>query len=125
MTRTLAALAATLTLCVAGSADAACRFDAARIYFGSESTMRGEVDSGKICGFALSGGGSTGSGEFRVSQPPRHGAAAIGETYAMPAVGYRSAAGYRGADEFVVTFVGGRVGQSEQPGSIHVYVDVK
>ena len=44
----------------------------------------------------------------------------------MPVVGYRSAAGYRGPDEFVVSFVGGNVARALiRPSSIHVYLDVQ
>lgn len=123
--RQLAFLTTALLLALGGSSQAACRFDDAKIYFGFESPMKGEADSGKPCGFALSATGSAGGQSFRITQPPRHGAAAIGEDNGMPVVGYRSAAGYRGPDEFLVAFVGGNSRTPEQPSSIRVTLDVK
>jgi hypothetical protein len=123
--REFAMLTTALLLALGGSSQAACRFGDARIYFGFESPMKGEADSGKPCGFALSAAGSAGGSAFRVAQPPRHGAAAIGEDNGMPVVAYRSAAGYRGPDEFVVTFVGGNSRTPDQPSSIRVTLDVK
>ncbi len=123
--RGLAVLTTALLLSLGGASQAACRFDEARIYFGFESPMKGEADSGKPCGFALSAAGPAGGRSFGIAQSPRHGAAAIGEDNGMPVVGYRSAAGYRGPDEFVVTFVGGDIRRPERASSIHVYLDVK
>jgi len=123
--RKLAMLTTAALLALGGSSQAACRFGDAKIYFGFESPMKGEADSGKPCGFALSAAGSAGGRSFRIAQPPRHGAAAIGEDNAMPVVGYRSAANYRGPDEFLVTFVGGSSRTPDQPSSIRVTLDVK
>ena len=116
---------AALALVAADSARAACQFEPARIGYGFESTMKGEANSGKPCGFALTAAGPAGASGFRVVQPPHHGVAGVGESYGMPVIGYRSVASYRGPDEFVVTFVGGVFGQPAQPGSIRVQLDVK
>ena len=43
----------------------------------------------------------------------------------MPVIAYRSAAGYRGPDEFIVSFMGGDIRRPLAPSSIHVYLDVK
>ena len=48
--RTLAVLTTTLLLALSGSSQAVCRFDSGKIFFGAETPMRGEADSGKPCG---------------------------------------------------------------------------
>jgi hypothetical protein len=123
--RTLAVLTTTLLLALSGSSQAVCRFDSGKIFFGAETPMRGEADSGKPCGFEMSSALSSRSGSFRVAQPPLHGVAGIGDNGGMPVVAYRSAAGYRGSDEFVVSFMGGDIRLREAPSAIHVYIDVK
>lgn len=123
--RVLAGLTTALLALLGGSSQAACRFDDAKVYFGFESPMKGEADSGKPCGFALSAAGHAGGSSFRVAQPPRHGAAGVGDNSGMPVIAYRSAAGYRGPDEFVVTFVGGDTRRPQLASGIHVYLDVR
>lgn len=123
--RSLAMLTTALLLALGGSTQAACRFDFAKIYFGFENPMKGEADSGKPCGFALSAALSAGGHAFRIAQSPHHGAAGIGDDSGMPVIGYRSAANYRGPDDFLVTFVGGNLRVPDQPSSIRVTLDVK
>lgn len=123
--RSLATVTAALLLALGGSAQAVCRFDDARFYFGFETPIKGEADSGKPCGFGLGAAGTAGSRSYRVAQPPHHGAAAIGDNSGAPVIAYRSAAGYRGPDEFVVTFLGGDIRLHDQESRIHVYLDVK
>jgi len=119
--RGLAMLTTALLLALGGASQAACRFDYGRLYFGFENPLKGEAESGKPCGFALSAALSAGGHGFRVAQPPQHGVADSG----MPVVGYRSAAGYRGPDEFVVNFTGGNARVHDLASGIHVYLDVK
>ena len=114
-----------LLLCLGGSSHAACRFDVAGIYIGFESPIRGEADSGKICGFGSMGMHGAKQDSFRVAQPPHHGVAGVGDNSGMPVIGYRSAAGYRGPDEFIVSFIGGGPRTPDQESSLHVYLDVK
>jgi len=121
----LAILTTALSLAQGGASEAACRFDYGRLYFGFENPLKGEADSGKPCGFALSAAMSAGGHGFRIAQPPQHGVAGIGDDNGMPVVGYRSAAGYRGADEFVVNFTGGNARVHDLASGIHVYLDVK
>ena len=123
--RSLATVTAALLLALGGSAQAVCRFDYGRLYFGFENPLKGEAESGKPCGFALSAAMSAGGHGFRIAQPPQHGAAGIGDDGGMPVVGYRSAAGYRGPDEFVVNFTGGNARVHDLASGIHVYLDVK
>jgi len=123
--RGLAMLTTALLLALGGASEAACRFDLGKIYFGFETPVRGEADSGKPCGFALSAAGTAGSSAFHVARPPQHGVAITGDNAGMPVIGYRSAAGYRGPDEFVVSFVGGDIRLRDQESGIHVYLDVK
>lgn len=123
--RSLVALAPALLLAFAGSSEAACQFDLGKIYFGFESPMRGQADSGKPCGFALSSASTAGSSAYHVSQPPHHGVAGIGDNGGMPVIAYRSAAGYHGPDEFVVSFMGGDIRRPDMESSIHVYLDVQ
>ena len=123
--RELAMLTTALLLALGGSSQAACRFDYARLYFGFENPLKGDADSGKACGFGLSAAMSAGGNSFRIAQPPHHGVAGIADSSGMPVVGYRSAAGYRGPDEFIVSFVGGNARMSDQASGVHVYVDVR
>jgi hypothetical protein len=123
--RKLAVLTTALLLSAGGSSQAACHFDLAMIHFGFENPMRGEADSGKPCGFAVSTAGSAGVGSFQIARPPRHGVAGTGENSGMPVIGYRSAPGYRGPDEFVVAFIGGNARMQGQETSLHVHLDVK
>jgi hypothetical protein len=111
--------------CLGGSLHAACRFDPAHFYIGFESPIRGEADSGKPCGFGSMAMYGARDSSFRVAQPPRHGVAGIGDSSGMPVVGYRSAAGYRGPDEFIVSFVAGGPRTPDLESTIHVYLDVK
>ncbi len=123
--RKLAVLTTALALSLGGSSQAACRFDFAKLYFGFENPTKLEADSGKACGFGISSTMSAGTHSYRIAQPPQHGVAGIGDDSGMPVVGYRSAAGYRGADEFVVSFVGGNARVPDQASSIRVHVDVQ
>jgi hypothetical protein len=123
--RSLAALMTALLLTLGGDSQAACRFDSTKLYFGFDNPAKLEADSGKPCGFAMSSTRSAGSHAYRIAQPPHHGVAGIGDDNGMPVVGYRSAAGYRGADEFVVTFVGGNARVPDQASTIHVSVNVE
>ena len=123
--RGLAMLTTALLLALGGVSQAACRFDYGRLYFGFENPLKGEAESGKPCGFALSAALSAGGHGFRVAQPPQHGVAGIADDSGMPVVGYRSAAGYRGPDEFVVNFTGGNARVHDLASGIHVYLDVK
>ena len=123
--RRFAMLTIALILSSGGASQAQCRLELGKIYFGFENPMRGEVESGKPCGFALSSAGTAASGSYHVTQPPQHGVAGIGDDGGMPVVGYRSAAGYRGPDEFVVSFTGGDIRRPLAPSSIRVYLEVK
>ena len=123
--RGVAVLTTALLLALGGSSQAACRFDYSRLYFGFENPLKGEADSGKPCGFGLSAALSAGGHGFRIAQPPHHGAAGIGDSTGMPVVGYRSAAGYRGPDEFLVSFVGGNARVHDLESGIRVHVDVR
>lgn len=123
--RRLGILTITLILASGGASQAACQLQLGKIYFGFENPMRGEADSGKPCGFALSSAGTAASGAFHVTRAPQHGVAGIGDNGGMPVVGYRSTAGYHGPDEFIVSFMGGDIRKTEAPSSIHVYLDVK
>ena len=95
-----------------------------RLYFGFENPFKGEAENGKPCGFALS---SAERGRLKGSMSPdrRSMASQSGDNAGMPVIGYRSAAGYRGPDEFVVSFVGGDIRLHDQESGIHVYLDVK
>ena len=123
--RGFAGAATALLLSLSGSSQAACRFDFAKLYFGFENPTKLHADSGTACGFAISSTMSAGTHSYRVAQPPHHGVAGIADNSGMPVVGYRSAAGYRGPDEFLVSFVGGNARVPDQASSIHVYVDVQ
>jgi len=123
--RGFAVLTTALLLSLGGSSQADCRFDFAKVYFGFETPMKGEADSGKPCGFGLGSAMSAGSHGFRIAQPPQHGVAGVGDNGGMPVVGYRSAAGYRGPDEFVVSFVGGNMRVHDLASTIRVDLDVK
>jgi hypothetical protein len=123
--RELAMLTTALLLALGGSSQAACQWDPAKIYFGFDTPMRGEAESGKPCGFSMGTVMSAGTHGFQIAQPPHHGAAGVGDDGGMPVVGYRSAAGYRGPDEFVVNFFGGNQRVHDLASSIHIYLDVK
>ncbi|MGO4871173.1 MAG: hypothetical protein ACLPGW_11275 [Roseiarcus sp.] len=123
--RSLAVLTTALLLSLGGSSQATCRFEFATLHFGFENPVKGDADSGKACGFSVSAAGQTGVGSFRIARPPQHGVAGLAEDSGMPVVGYRSAAGYRGPDEFVVTFVGGNARVQAMATSVHVYLDVR
>jgi hypothetical protein len=123
--RSLATLTTALLLTLGGSSHAACRFDDAKFYFGFETPMKGEADSGKPCGFAMGVATTGGSRGFRIAQPPHHGVAGIGRESGMPVIAYRSAAGYRGPDEFVVSYFGGDIRLHEMESGIRVILDVK
>jgi len=123
--RNLAVLTTALLLTLGGASQAACRFEEIRLYFGFENPIKGAAESGKPCGFALSSALDAGGHAFRIAQPPHHGAAGIGADSGMPVIGYRSAAGYRGPDEFLVTFVGGNSRVPDQESKIRVILDVE
>ncbi len=123
--RKLALLTTMLLLSLGGSSEAACQFDLAKFFFGFDNIVKGEADSGKPCGFGVSTSGGADAGAFRIAQPPHHGVAAAGEDSGLPVIGYRSAAGYRGPDEFVMVFIGGNARVPGQTTTVHVYVDVK
>lgn len=123
--RKIAMLTTALLLALGGSSQAGCRLDLGKVYFGFENPIRGEADSGRPCGFALSSASTAGSQAYRVAQPPRHGAAVVGDSGGMPVIAYRSAAGYRGPDEFLVKFVGGDIRLHDMESSLHVFLDVK
>jgi hypothetical protein len=123
--RRLAVSTMALLLVLGGAAQATCRFDPAKIYFGFETPMKGEADSGKPCGFSTSGASTAVAGSFHVTQAPHHGVAGIGDNGGMTVIGYRSVAGYKGPDDFIVSYMGGDIRRPEMPSSIHVYFDVK
>jgi hypothetical protein len=123
--RRVAMLATALVLSASSSSQAACRFDFARLYFGFETPMNGEADSGKPCGFVLTTSLSAGAHSYRIAQAPNHGAAAVGYNSGTPVVAYRSAAGYRGPDTFVVSFIGGNARVPDEASSIDVHLDVR
>ncbi len=97
---------------------AACQFASSSSFYGEDQHIEMFVDSGKICGAALSVGGMLKS--VSITQPPKNGGAGARSYY----WGYQSKPGFKGKDEFVVTVVTEFYGAIKSS-QTHVTVNVK
>ena len=111
-------------LAFGGSAQAGCKIERYRFFFGSDTSTTGVVTGGSTCTSKPGAGSGSGFTSIAITKPASHGKAATDGSVIYPEFTYRPSPGYKGPDDFTVTIEG--AGKRYQGASnIHVTMDVQ
>ena len=110
-------IAAVFLVGLTNSSSTNCSVGFFKFYFKFDSQATMHADSGKLCPFHFT---APDLEEARIVRQPQHGAATYSGSIEHVMIDYKSAAGYKGTDQFVFSVTGG---SPKNNGTANVAVD--